>query len=469
MSIALAYNGIMTGRDIENISDFFNTKDSMGTAEEKWNSVFQDWVNRIEEKKLLLSLFELKLWLESTEAFFTSKFMESLVFKYSTAELRNYSTYLNTFSQVSSRVIYLLKELDFKKDKFLLNFEEFIVEGILEIFTSKSFPSFSDSYSPESWFSSLRIFLQNLRHICNELSKNEVVSQRTHSSIKKLYHKELAHNPIIITLLKKKFIPRMDKIYQPDISRIVPAIEDKTIRRHIGLFFLFSFRIMKINNFIESNLNRSRQIHHTLPLILSLKRSHENLFAYYDNMIHENLVSRMPSDQSQCIEKVLEGFKQEYKKIFEGELPNFFRSDSDRSDQRKVLKNIVIISDMAIKELIETTAKVFDPEISGGTIFENYVSRREKSDAVKARLSRLHGKINDYFSSSDHIPPSDILFDLNVFIETDLNFLQYKDWNEFLYFHNHLTEANFTDEFDVTLKSFHSFITLLLKELVQKP
>jgi len=363
----------------------------------------------------------------------------------------------------------LLKEVDFKKDKFLLNFEEFIVEGILEVYSSKSFPTFSETYSPESWFSSLRIFLQNLRHLSSELVKGDVVTQRTFSSLKKLYHKELTHNPIIMTLIKKRFIPKMDKVYQPDISRIISEIKEKELRRQIGLFFLFAFRIMKINNFIESNLNRSRHIHHIIPLILALKRGQENLFAFHDNLLKENIQLHLEKKQSSTLTTMLDDFKQEYQKIFEGELPNFFDHTKDKSDRRKILKNIIIISDMAIKDLIETTARVFDPNISGGTIFENYISRKEKAKAVKTRLSRLHSKINDYFSKREHIPPSDILFDLNVFIETDLNHLQYKDWNEFLYFYNHLTATNFSNEFDVTLKSFHSFITSLLKDLVQTP
>ena len=456
----------MTGKDIENISEYFYSGDPQMSPDEKWQSVFQQWVNRIEEKKLLLSLYELKLWLESMEAFFSSRYLESLVFRFSTAELRNYSMYLHTFTQVSARIIQLLKEVDFKKDKFLLNFEEFIVEGILEVYTSKSFPAFSDTYSPESWFSSLRIFLQNLRHLCSELTKGDLVNQRTFSSVKKLYHKELTHNPIIMTLIKKRFIAKMDKVYQPDISRIVAQIEEKELRRQIGLFFLFAFRIMKINNFIESNLNRSRHIHHIIPLILALKRSQENLFAFYDSLLRENIQLNLNKKQNAALQNMLDSFKEEYQKIFEGELPNFFDDKKERSDRRKVLKNIVIISDIAIKEMIETTAQVFDPKISGGAIFEHYISRKEKADAVKAKLSRLHSKINDYFSRREHITPSDILFDLNVFIETDLNHLQYKDWNEFLYFYNHLTGANFSDDFDVTLKSFHSFITTLLKGLV---
>ncbi len=453
----------MTGKEIENISEYFYSRDPQLSAEDKWQAVFQQWVNRIEEKKLLLSLYELKLWLESLEAFFSSRYLENQIFRFSTAELRNYAFYLNTFAQVSSRIIQLLKEVDFKKDKFLLNFEEFIVEEILDIYSSKSFPTFSDTYSPESWFASQRIFLQNLRHLCMELLKTDIVTQRTFSSVKKLYHKELTSNPIILTLMKKRFIPKMDKIYQPDISKIIARIKQKDLRRQIGLFFLFAFRVMKINNFIESNLNRSRSIDPIIPLVLALKRSLENLCSFHDNMLKENVLSHLDKKNGAVIQANLENFKQEYQKIFEGELPKFFDTEKERGDQRKVLKNIVIICDMAIKELIEATAQVFDPQVRGGTIFENFISRKEKANEVNAKLSRLHAKIGTYLSGKEHIPPSDILFDLNVFIETDLNQLQYKDWNEFLYFFNHLTETNFSNDFDVTLKSFHAFITTLLK------
>jgi hypothetical protein len=158
----------------------------------------------------------------------------------------------------------------------------------------------------------------------------------------------------------------------------------------------------------------------------------------------------------------------EFKKIFDGEFPYYFSNDNEKLNKRKLLKNIIMISDIAIQEFVENTAKIFNPEISGNSIFNNYTSRKQKAIELKSKLTKLHTKINDYFSNKDNITPSDIFFDINLFIETDLNYLLYKDWNEFLKYYNNLINASFSAEFEIHLRSFHSFITNILKEIIDK-
>ncbi len=455
----------MPDKEIKDITDFFSEKHPETSPEEKWNSIFQSWINKIEERKMMLNLFELKLWFEALEAFFSSSHLERLIFKLELPNLRNYEFYLDIFTQIIGKLTIQLKTLDFKKDEYLLNFEEFIIEKILEHVSTKSFPYMRDFHSPESWFYSLRIFLQNLKNISIELQKNDTISQKTFSSLKKLYHKELTSNPIIISLLNMKFIPRMDKIFQKDISDIILSIEDKKTKKQLGVFFILSFRIIKINNFIELNLNKSRDINIIIPLILALGENIKNIFNFYKKSLKNSIQDK---DKLKVIDEVVNESKLEFKKIFEGELPYFFDKNNNKVNKRNLIKNIIIISDITIQDLIETIAKLFKPEISGTNIFENYISRKEKTLDLKKKLTKLHTKINDYFSKKNNITPSEIFFDLNLFIENDLNFLLYKDWNEFLNHFNSLNNSNFSYEFDMKLKSFHSFITKLLKELIKK-
>jgi hypothetical protein len=262
-----------------------------------------------------------------------------------------------------------------------------------------------------------------------------------------------------------KFIPRMDKIFQKDISDIILSIEDKKTKKQLGVFFILSFRIIKINNFIELNLNKSRDINIIIPLILALGENIKNIFNFYKKSLKNSIQDK---DKLKVIDEVVNESKLEFKKIFEGELPYFFDKNNNKVNKRNLIKNIIIISDITIQDLIETIAKLFKPEISGTNIFENYISRKEKTLDLKKKLTKLHTKINDYFSKKNNITPSEISFDLNLFIENDLNFLLYKDWNEFLNHFNSLNNSNFSYEFDMKLKSFHSFITKLLKELIKK-
>lgn len=459
----------MENKEIKNISEFFSKEHPELSPQQKWDLVYEGWIDKIDEKKLMPSLFEFKTWLNALEEFFSSSYLEELVFKYQTTNTRDYEFYYATFSQVVTKIIGHLKDLDFEKDRYLLNFEEFIVEKIFEDFatSTKAFPYLKDVYSPSSWFYSLRVFLQSLKTMAFEMTKNNSVSQKAFFSLRKIYRKELMSNSIIISLLRGNFIPKMDKIYQQDICDIITDRDDKKLKREIGIFFIFAFRVMKLNNFIEYNLNKSRNITITIPLILLLKKRIENVFSFYETVLQKSLESVFKEEKDlKKISKILKDIRLEYQKIYEGEFPYYFDTENEKINRRKLLKNIIIISDMAIQDLIESVAKLFKPEISGNTIFENYTSRAEKASEVKEKLVKLHTKINNYLTEKGKITPSDIFFDINQFIETDLNYLLFKDWNEFLNFYNMLVRTDFSPEFKVNLRAFHSFITKILKEMV---
>jgi len=452
---------VMETKEVTNIGEYFNQNQDARTLEDQWDLIVENWVNQIDHNKLLLHLFELRLWLACLDEFFTSTYLEEIVFKFQKSESRDYHFFLSTFHQICARLIHLLKALDIKKDQYLINFEEFIVERILESYPTKNLTYLKERSTPESWFYSLRLFLQSLRNLTTELTHFNEVSQRTYMSCRRLFHRELTNNPIILSLMKKKLIPKLDKVYQPDISAIINSLPDKNQKKQLGLFFIFSFRIMKIINFLEQTLNKTRYLDQTIPLILFIKKSGDSLTAFFN----QSLKMTLDPQSAEPIEQYLKSFNLELKKIYHFELSQYFDVNAEKTNRRKLIKNIVIIADYALKELIESVASAFNPS-SEHPIFENYISRKQKASQVKKKLMNLHAKINDLFLNKSKITSADIVFDLNLFIETDLNFLLYKDWNEFLkYFHN-LQFAESSTEFSANLHSFHSFLTQLLKEIV---
>ncbi len=455
-------------KELDNISDFFYREkgESASSPEKKWEEIFASWLDRVEQEKQMLNLFELKLWIESIEEFFSSTYFDGLVFRHQSASEKNYDLHLNIFSMAATRTITLLKELDFKKDKYFLNFEEFIADHILEEGASSSVSSLKEAYS---WFDHFRIFMQNLKTLAADLQALDPVPARTFYALKKLYHRELSNHPILLTLLRKQFIPKMDKIFQPDISRIIAGVSDKGEKRTIGVFFILAFRILKITNYIELHLGRSKHLDFPLPLILALKKNLEQLMVFITSVLSPCIeTSHAGQPELDTVRGVFANLTPEFQKVFSGELPLTFEPEAGRTKRRKMLQNVVIISEVMMQELIETTARLYQPQILGSTIFENYVSRRQKSIEVKKKLIKLHTKINDYFIHPGTITPAEVFFDINLFLETDLNYLLYKDWNEFLAHYDHLSRTNFSGEFEPTLRGFQSFLTSVLKDIVSE-
>jgi Cdc6-like AAA superfamily ATPase len=279
----------MPNKEINDINDFFTTEEQGNSPKERWDKIFIAWINKIEEKKLTLTLFELKLWIESLEEFFKSEYLDNLTVNYDGINTRNYKFHTQILYQICSKLIHHLKELDFKKDPLYTNFEEFVVVNLMNKQLIKELSYVKDNSSPESWFNSTKIFLQNFRIIISDVLKNDVISQKTFTAVRKLYHKAMAENPIIISLLERKFIPKIDKTYQKDISNIVSSIEDKALKRDLGIFFILSFRIVKINNFIETNLNKTRDKGIVIPLIIFLKKNMLNMIYFYKEKLQSRL------------------------------------------------------------------------------------------------------------------------------------------------------------------------------------
>ena len=458
----------MENKEIENINEFFTKEEPDLSPKQKWDRIFEAWIAKIDQKKLMSELDELKYWFEGLDEFFASTYLENLIFKYQTTESRNYQIYVITFTQAAGKIINHLKTLDFEKDKFFLNFEEFIVEKFLENYTPQSFPYLKDVYSPESWFYSLRVFLQNLKNISQELGKNDIISIRAFSSLKRLYRKELLDNSIVLSLLKGIFIPKMDKIYQHDICDIIISIKDKKLKKDIGIFFILAFRILKINSFIDTNLNKNRNISISIPLVLALKKNIDNLIMFYENVLKKTFAETANKEENlSVLEKAFNSLKFEYKKIFSGELPCYFEINNEKINKRKLLKNVTVISDFSTQHLIENVAKIFNPGISGERIFSDFISRDQMASEVKRKLESLYKKISNYLMQKGEMSSADIFFDITLFMETDLNYLLYKDWNEFFKFYNDMVNSDFTPEFKNHLRGFQSFIARILKEIAE--
>lgn len=456
-------------KSITSISDFFSPEDPNLTPEQKWETIFEAWLNKIDQKRLMPDLFELKLWFEGLEEFFSSSYLENLVFKYQRAESRDYQIYISTFTLVAGKIVSLLKTLDFEKDKFLQNFEEYIVDRFLENYSAKSFPYIKDVYSPESWFYGLRIFMQNLKNIAADLVKTDEIPQKTFSSLKRLYRKELMNNSIAISLLRGSFIPKMDKIYQQDICEIITSIADKKLKKDIGIFFILAFRILKINDFVTVNLDKSRNINIALPLILALKKNFDHIISFHDTVLNQSLKDVLKKERELTrIDETAAAYKHDYKKIYEGEFPYYFEADDEKVNKRKLLKNVAVLSDLATKQIIISVAQLFKPEINGEQIFGEFVSREQMSAQVKKKLEKLHARIDDYLANKGKTSSADIFYEINLFLEVEFNYLLFKDWSGFLKLYNSLAKSDFTPEFRTNLKSFNTFIAKIINEISKR-
>jgi len=434
-------------------------EDSANSAERKWEEVFGMWIEKLDQSNMMPNLFELKLWFEGMEEFNSSSYLESLVFKTQGPLDRSYDFFLSIFQQVTTRVIVLLKELDFKKDKFFLNFEEFIVEKLLDGFMGTSYAYLRQVYTPESWFYSFRIFLQHYRILMLDLLKSESISQKVLNAVKKLYHRELVNNPMLITLMKNQFIPRMDRISFPDISKIIAGTKDRQLKKELGIFFVLSFRITKIIEIIDMHMNKSRSLDMIVPLLLMLKRSMENLDQFANRTLLPSL-EKVYSDKDGILDvkPTFYNLVFEIKKIFDGELPSYFEVESNKMGKRRTVKNMLVISRFAMEEMIASVALLLNTDIPIRVIFPDYVPRHDLLGEALKKLKFMYDKINYYFVRKGNVESSEIILDVQLFMERDLHFLYYAKWNEFKAQYQKLSLAASPGDFEPVLREFHTFI-----------
>ncbi len=460
----------MKAKEINDIEEFFSKPIDV-LPDQKWDSIFYSWVEKIEEKSLMLSLFELKIWFESLENYITSPLVENYIYESVEGESKNYSPMLYVFYQITGRLIVKLKELDIKKDSLVLNFEEFISEKLLETCSKNTFPFLKDFNTPESWFYSLRLYLKNIRIICKDLLKCDFVSQRTFIAIKKLFHKELMSNPIIVSLLKLKFIPRLDKIYKKEISDIILNLDNKIVKRNLSIFYIICFRLIKINKFVDDNLNRTSNLEPIVPLIFTLCNHYKNVSSFLENRLIKVLNDNF---EKKTINKVLkvatDNFKNDFNKIYQGELPFLFVKKGV-INRKKLLKNIVLVSEMALQDLVKSVSLLFNPKLKGEELFDNYIDRKERLSDLNVSLKRLYDFISRYFealSSENEISREDVLFEVNLFMEKDISYLLYKDWDAFIKIYEILLKEEKEDGFNKKLRSFKIHMAKIRKELTRQ-
>ena len=95
----------MEKKDVENIGEFFSKESGTLTPEKKWEEIFSGWLDKIDQERMMLNLFELKLWFESIEEFHASPYLENLAFKHHAPGERNYEFYVFGLHQAAARIV----------------------------------------------------------------------------------------------------------------------------------------------------------------------------------------------------------------------------------------------------------------------------------------------------------------------------------------------------------------------------
>lgn len=451
----------MDHKDLQDIHAFFPDNPQQPSPEATWDSIFGGWIRTLEEEQRLLSLFEMKLWFEGLE-YFLSPQMETLFFQDQPQSLRDYAFHTATLQQVMGRLISRLKELDFKKDRYLMNFEEFIVDRILESATNRPFPLVPNSHSPESWFYSLRLFLRNLRTLATEVQKNGRISYRTFLAVKKIYHKEVLSNPFILTLLKKPLIPRLDKIYHSAINSLIHQIDNRDLKRPAALFYVSSFRTLKICNYLDAYTLKNKPHELLLPLALTLLGQLESTLGSFSRSLKPAFLAHRPDeDLGRRLDKLQNQLEDDYKKMRLGDIPLTLGDPGDRMGKRKIFRNIVILTETTLQHAITELSHILDPSVDVEKLFENRRSRCGSAQTVRRRIQKLIESMREQLEHPKSLSRSDVLYELSHFMETDLHLLYYKDWTQFADYVMALQKAQLSDEFMATLRSFLVFMNQL--------
>jgi hypothetical protein len=344
--------------------------------------------------------------LSSLDEFFTSSYLEEIVFKFQKNDTRDYHFFLNTFHQICARLIHLLKALDIKKDQYLINFEEFIVERILESYPTKNLTYLKERSTPESWFYSLRLFLQSLRNLTGELTHNNEVSQRTYMSCRRLFHRELTNNPIILSLMKKRLIPKLDKVYQPEYIGHINSLSDKNQKKQLGLFFIFSFRIMRSSTSWSRHSTRPDTSTRPFPSFSLSRRA----------------VTASPPSSSSTSKKHWIGAHRRHTQqsaVFQSGAEKNIQIRTEPVFRCQLRKNQPQKTDQEYRDYKPTTSER-DDRVSSRLFqsffrshhFENYVSRKQKASQSKEAHVSAQQNQRSFFNKS-RVTSADIIFDLN--------------------------------------------------------
>lgn len=421
-----------------------------------------EWLKQVVAAGRTEELFELEMWLRSFERFFRVKNQPLSEKERSQLTLRNWAEELRLVDNVIRRVMHLcgsvLTEDQVNQTRFGLYLEGYLkrddtVDPLVQKLLRQT--------TPEAALTLLREAFEDVHALLAELGQLSRISYAAFSSVGRVIYRELRRSELLALLLDKKFKPIHDRISSPAVVATIrkAAVQD---RQHVAKVLLEFFRLLRYLRHASAERRSEEELRNSLLIFALITAETRLLLGYLERTVMPRLAKDNP------LLPVYDSFVYciplELRKVIDTELLDLSASRHAESVRGRVENSHGILTDCFQQSVVQI-AQVFDAEVTGGHVFDDFTEKLEQSVRLRDGLAELVLGLRAFQAAVDEAGAQRLKDRVSRFYDEDMRYLMFRDWAGFEIFFIEILKCASLSGLQQIGHRFETFLMTLYREV----
>jgi hypothetical protein len=406
-------------------------------------------------------VFELSMWLKSLLSFTRDDYLALFASESQEPFNRNYAEEVKILSNLLVRITNLLISIMGQEQWNIAQFKQYIERLIIEhtppmVKLADAFPYLTDEYS------NLFDDFVNMRIIARDFMQMKWVSYLSFSSLGKLINQNIDRFHFLSALKELGFNPDYDQVANRRIAEIIKNAVPSTMKQGVAQLFLSLFRLLNYLNFVQLRERDIDSLKLSLPILALFYFEAELLFSYLTAKYVKKSGSLKPF--ARTVDNLIFASKLELMKVYNLELSDMATIHDTETIYTKLDNSRGILSNH-IKQWIVIFAQLFDPEITGGDIFIDFVARVEESLQLREDLWCLIRHIDEFQEKKNKQSYKNLVDFITKFGRSSMKYLMYRDWRDFSLMAQSFNNAESLEHRLFAAHKFSTYLALLFEQV----
>jgi hypothetical protein len=284
-------------------------------------------------------------------------------------------------------------------------------------------------------------------------------------SVGRIFSRELRRNPPLAALLDKKFKPMFDKVSSSEIAGLIRAVEDPNERNPVARVFLELFRMLKYLEFADPDGLPDDRVK-TAACVFSLVISEARQVIAY---IEKRALNALPhgSPVRDACDSIAYCMPIDINKVVRVELADLSSAQSSENVRARIENAHGILKDCFQQSVVQL-AGALDAGLTGVGVFTDFVTKKERSLALKKALENLLRVVRDFYARGDEVTAVALRENTAKFYDRQLRHLMYRDWSAFEQFFVEILKCNSLAALKPITHRYETFLQTLLREVEKR-
>lgn len=424
------------------------------------------WMEGAGESGRKKELFELEMWLRALDRFFkpahhalSDEQVNELPYRDWSAELAVVDLCLLRVGQLCSQLLPRdrVDEAQFKR----------YVDGFIRESESADpyFERLLRDARPEAGLLVLRGTLEDVRLLVAESLRAQKTPLQIFESVGRIFSRELRRNPPLAALLDKKFKPIFDRVSSSEIAALIRAIDDPAERNPVARVFLELFRMLKYLEFADPEGLPEDRVK-TAACVFSLVIAEARQLVLY---IEKRALSSLPHGSAvrDACDSIAYCMPIDINKVVRVELADLSSARSAENVRARIENAHGILKDCFQQSVVQLAAAL-DAGLTGVGVFSDFVTKKERSLALKKALESLLRSVGDFYARGDEVTALALRENTAKFYDRQLRHLMYRDWSAFESFFVEILKCNSLTALKPIAHRYETFLQTLLREVEKR-